>query len=295
MPKWEVTATTTYGTTYALVDSTSPDVSDPINVEKDHSFLEHFSSQDQEKLGQAWLKNNSGNIQPGNANEAFNKFKDSVKNGTILATITNSELDSAAISSSGSSGFSENIGTDTTVVKEKPRENTQKESKNTPQSTPKILRPSDFSDQFDSSNHRNAAAGEYNAHQLMLDNGFIPIGNTNGEYRAGISGIDGVYENLHPKPDYAIVEAKYNTAKLGETNDGKQMSDRWITADSSKRLKDAGLDESEVRKIEKGLRRNKGDVEKYLIRNKKDGSLRLSKLDSNGNIIKSSKVNGDKK
>ena len=51
------------------------------------------------------------------------------------------------------------------------------------------------------------------------------------------TGIDGVYEKTNPDgtKSYVIADAKYNTSKLSETNDGKQMSDNWI----DKRLDDA--------------------------------------------------------
>lgn len=51
------------------------------------------------------------------------------------------------------------------------------------------------------------------------------------------TGIDGVYEktNSDGTKSYVIADAKYNTSQLSETNDGKQMSDKWI----DKRLDDA--------------------------------------------------------
>ena len=45
---------------------------------------------------------------------------------------------------------------------------------------------------------------------------------------AGHQGIDGVYYNPNGHPPYIISEAKYNTAKLGKTKDGKQMNKEWI-------------------------------------------------------------------
>ena len=52
--------------------------------------------------------------------------------------------------------------------------------------------------------------------------------------QSGHKGIDGVYYN--PKTDtYAIVESKYGSSQLGDTQDGRQMSWEWI---------DARLDES---------------------------------------------------
>lgn len=41
-------------------------------------------------------------------------------------------------------------------------------------------------------------------------------------------GIDGVYFKADEAPPYLIGEAKFNTAQLGNTRDGMQMSDSWI-------------------------------------------------------------------
>ena len=41
-------------------------------------------------------------------------------------------------------------------------------------------------------------------------------------------GIDGVYYNPDGHPPYIIAEAKFGSARLNNTLDGKQMSDSWI-------------------------------------------------------------------
>ena len=48
-------------------------------------------------------------------------------------------------------------------------------------------------------------------------------------------GIDGVYKNTAPPPEYVIGEAKYGSSTLGDTQSGKQMSPQWI----DDRLEDA--------------------------------------------------------
>ncbi|WP_275660249.1 hypothetical protein [Pseudoalteromonas galatheae] len=141
--------------------------------------------------------------------------------------------------------------------------------------------PSDFT-QHKSLNHRKGATGEYNAHQLMLENGYTPLGKTDGNYKPGQSGIDGIYLHPNPPPDYVITEAKYNTSPLGKTKNGKQMSNAWVT---EKRLEQAGIDEKTRRKILKSLQKNKDSVQKLLIRNKEDGTLVIKALDKNANII----------
>ncbi|MEK0159594.1 hypothetical protein WLQ65_10720 [Pseudoalteromonas piscicida] len=141
--------------------------------------------------------------------------------------------------------------------------------------------PSDFT-QHKSLNHRKAAAGEYNAHQLMTEKGYTPLGKTDGNFKPGETGIDGIYLHPNPPPDFVITEAKYNKARLGKTRDGKQMNNRWVTKE---RLEKAGLSRREQDKILRGLRKNDGSVQKLLIRNKEDGSLVVKELDRNANII----------
>ena len=142
--------------------------------------------------------------------------------------------------------------------------------------------PDDFKDMFKSLNHRKAAAGEYNAHELMLSKNYKPLGNTNGQYKMGETGIDGIYKHPNPPPDFVISEAKYNKARLGMTSDGKQMSDKWV---NEERLEKAGLSRKERSKILRSLDKNDGSVEKILIRNKPDGALIVRKLDINGSVI----------
>ncbi|MBH0043520.1 contractile injection system protein, VgrG/Pvc8 family [Pseudoalteromonas sp. SWXJZ10B] len=142
--------------------------------------------------------------------------------------------------------------------------------------------PDDFKDMFKSLNHRKAAAGEYNAHALMTSKNYKPIGNTNGQYKMGETGIDGIYSYVGPPPKTAITEAKYNKARLGMTSDGKQMSDKWV---NDERLEKAGLSRKERSKILKSLDKNDGSVEKILIRNKPDGTLVVKKLDISGSVI----------
>ncbi|UTV26471.1 hypothetical protein [Photobacterium atrarenae] len=135
--------------------------------------------------------------------------------------------------------------------------------------------------EFNALNHKKAAVGEYNAHALMMENGFTPLGKTDGVYKPGSNGIDGIYRHPNPPPDFVITEAKYNKARLGKTKDGKQMSNDWLTHE---RLQEAGLSRKEIRKIRDGLDFADGSVEKYLIRNKPDGALVVKRLDKRANI-----------
>ncbi|NTS77899.1 hypothetical protein HR060_13650 [Catenovulum sp. SM1970] len=143
--------------------------------------------------------------------------------------------------------------------------------------------PDDFKAEFKHINHRKAATGEYNAHQLMQEKGFTALGKTDGKYTPGQTGIDGIYLHPNPPPDYVITEAKYNKARLGNTKHGKQMSNKWVT---DKRLKKAGITSPvERRKILRSLQKDDGKIQKLLIRNKEDGTLVVKALDKNANII----------
>lgn len=141
--------------------------------------------------------------------------------------------------------------------------------------------PDDFPE-FSSMNHKKAAAGEYNAHQLMVEKGFTPVGKTDGKYKPGQQGIDGIYNHPNPPPDFVITEAKYNTARLGKTKDGKQMSNKWV---NDERLRKAGMNEEQRDDIIDALRNNDGTVQKLLIRNKPDGSLVVKELGSDAKKI----------
>ena len=97
-----------------------------------------------------------------------------------------------------------------------------------------------------------------------------------------VKGIDGVYENAHPPPQYIISEAKYNTSRLGSTADGPQMSDDWILG--SNRLENAGLADDVVDDIRFALENNTGDVQRVLTHIDDAGNVTTSTIDNAGNI-----------
>ncbi|HDS1124752.1 TPA: hypothetical protein QDZ60_002049 [Stenotrophomonas maltophilia] len=119
-----------------------------------------------------------------------------------------------------------------------------------------------------------AAFGEARAHQAMLDKGLTPVGKTDGVYRPGENGIDGVYSHPDPPPDYVITEAKYNTGRLGGPyRDGtRQMDDEWI----GKRL-EAKVGKDEAEKIVEAL--EEGRVEKLVVRVAEDGTVGTVRID----------------
>ncbi|PGT04628.1 MULTISPECIES: hypothetical protein [Bacillus cereus group] len=85
-----------------------------------------------------------------------------------------------------------------------------------------------------------------------------------------VKGIDAVYENSAPPPKYVIAEAKYNTSKLGKTNDGKQMSEDWILG--SERL-DSTLSKEKADKIVEEMLLNPENVQRIVIQVMSDGTI----------------------
>ncbi|MGK9182159.1 hypothetical protein KXS12_07880 [Priestia filamentosa] len=97
-----------------------------------------------------------------------------------------------------------------------------------------------------------------------------------------VKGIDGVYENLSPPPKYVIAEAKYNTSRLSNTKDGKQMSESWV--DGSRRLESA-VGEEMADRIREEMLLNPDNVQSILINVDKYGNVVKNILDSSGKKI----------
>ncbi|MGG0538756.1 T7SS effector LXG polymorphic toxin [Priestia aryabhattai] len=85
-----------------------------------------------------------------------------------------------------------------------------------------------------------------------------------------VKGIDGVYENASPPPKYVIAEAKYNTSRLGKTNDGKQMSEDWILG--SERL-DSTLSKEKADEIVTEMLLNPKNVQRIVIQVMPNGKV----------------------
>jgi len=114
----------------------------------------------------------------------------------------------------------------------------------------------------------------------MLDKGLTPVGKTDGVYRPGENGIDGVYSHPDPPPDYVITEAKYNTGRLGGPyRDGtRQMDDEWV-----RRRLDNKVGSRKADSIREAMRQ--GRVEKVLVRSAEDGTLVMKKIGDTGSLI----------
>lgn len=126
--------------------------------------------------------------------------------------------------------------------------------------------------------------GEEVAHARMKELGYERI-DKGGDYVHGRTGIDGVYRNPSPPPDYVIMEAKYNTAGLDKIKDGtRQMSDDWI----DKRLNDAvGKRQADI--IRGGL--NDGSVLRVVVKVSEDGKAVGSLVNKDGYVIRGKEGN----
>jgi hypothetical protein len=131
---------------------------------------------------------------------------------------------------------------------------------------------------------------------MMLQNGYKPLGNTNGLYQQGQTGIDGVYEAPEAKqpPKYVVVEAKYGKAKLGKTKGPngetrKQMGNKWVTSKNPNRLKNAGLSQEQQKEIREGLEDDDGSVGKVVIRTNNKGEPTAKHVNEKGNIVRGKK------
>jgi hypothetical protein len=130
--------------------------------------------------------------------------------------------------------------------------------------------------------HVKAAAGEQAAHDAMVAKGYEPLGKTDGSYKPGKNGIDGVYKNPNPPPDYIITEAKYGSSQLkkGLADGTNQLDNKWTFGD---RLNDmVGKEQAAlIRQAQES-----GNVQKWLIRVSADGKVTAKLVDAAGSVVK---------
>lgn len=134
-----------------------------------------------------------------------------------------------------------------------------------PDDTPPVGAERDFT------NSEKGVYGEAMSDEYMQEGGFQKL---NGDIvQVGDAplgqGIDGVWKNTSPPPEYVVTESKYGSSTLSTLKDGtKQMSDKWVND---------RLDASVGREMADDIRDadSRGQVEKWLLN-----------VDSNGNVSK---------
>jgi hypothetical protein len=131
--------------------------------------------------------------------------------------------------------------------------------------------------------------GEAAGDQFMIKRDFEKLNNGGKPTQIGDNpngwGLDGVWKNANPPPDYVITEMKFGESKLGQTRDGRQMSDDWLNGVNT------GFDrlESAVGKraadtIQDSIKI--GNVEKWLLRIDENGIVSKQVLDAASAVIK---------
>lgn len=126
--------------------------------------------------------------------------------------------------------------------------------------------------------------GEMKTDQDLRNRGFERISKTivTDIDSPGHQGTDGIYKNQNPDgvPKYIIVDAKYGTAQLSDTMDGKQMSSEW----TDKRLDgDVGPEIADEIRMEKLL--NPDNVGSYVAHVEGSGDVKYDKLDDEANVV----------
>ena len=105
----------------------------------------------------------------------------------------------------------------------------------------------------------------------------------------GHHGIDGIYKNMNPPPDFIIVESKYLGAEeavnesfvptMSKVKNGRQMDFKWI----EKRLEGSIDDKKLLKKIQKALQNNR--VDSVAAKIDKKGNITYYQLDADGKVI----------
>ncbi|TGE07771.1 polymorphic toxin-type HINT domain-containing protein [Hymenobacter fodinae] len=101
----------------------------------------------------------------------------------------------------------------------------------------------------------NGRLGEYQADIAFANEGHIKLDSphTALDAPAGRQGLDGVWRNATPPPEYIVTETKFDTAKLSKG----QMSDNWIRKNlnklSDQKLADKIRDAMDTGQVEKRL------------------------------------------
>ena len=133
-------------------------------------------------------------------------------------------------------------------------------------------------------NKEKALYGEARGREYMEKRGFEKL---SGDKGWNAPGLDDLYRNPHPPPDYVIAEYKYGTSDLGRTTDGRQMSDNWVLGKKSgrDRLGNA-VGRIQADKVRDAL--DAGKVEKWLLRVTEDGNVSKSLLGKTGTVTRGS-------
>ncbi|GGP25034.1 cell surface protein [Silvimonas amylolytica] len=102
----------------------------------------------------------------------------------------------------------------------------------------------------------------------------------------GQTGIDDLYKVSKPGVDYVVVEYKFGSSTLGDTLDGKQMSDGWLTGintNYNRLAESVGNDPVQTQALRNAL--NAGRIEKWVVYTDKYGNVGVGIADANGKLV----------
>ena len=133
-----------------------------------------------------------------------------------------------------------------------------------------------------SSNAKKGVFGEAKADAWMKERGFKKLNGPDvqvGDAPRG-QGIDGVYENPSPPPQYVVAEAKFGSSRLGTTKDGMQMSENWVDNRLEKAVGRETADDIQLEGYDRWLLRvdENGNVTPSAISEDSAGNLSLSNI-----------------
>jgi len=138
-------------------------------------------------------------------------------------------------------------------------------------------------DPLTATNKQKGNLGEMASHNNMLKNKNLK--RLGDDAPSGLDdkikkGIDGIYENADPPPDFIIDEAKYGKSALNQApKDGPQMSDDWIKG--SKRL-EKQVGDVKANAIRDALK--KGNVDRVLSKVDEAGNVTTYKINADGTV-----------
>lgn len=104
-------------------------------------------------------------------------------------------------------------------------------------------------------------------------------------------GIDGIYENLTPVPDFVIDEVKYGTSTLSETKGtGPQMGKDWILYRIETLFRKGIISKVQYKKIRDAFKNNSVDtIISHVSQN--DATIRTQKISLKNNCSKAETAN----
>ena len=142
-------------------------------------------------------------------------------------------------------------------------------------------------------NHRKGEFGELHAQAYMEAQGWTRIDDgADGSHPTNANGVDGIYSRTDAdgNTEFAVIEAKYNTARLGDTLDGRQMSGDWLEGANSRNNRlESALSEADPHVAASVLDHfDRGDLQTGVVHVTPDGEVKVRRLDDDAYVVRGS-------